>query len=150
MTKIQYITLSFWHFNFFEGQSYQGLSQLVIRPFGIFQTSIIVSLSYKKCLVSPNSLLFFIYFFRQYLTKILRPNPLSSSSMLFADTWDSFLAQASELTLFQYAARLSFTFTETQKLAKVTFVKNFNGNICKSEKAYFNKYKLRKEWIPFW
>ena len=30
---------------FFEGQSDQGVSQLVIKPFGIFQTSRIVSLS---------------------------------------------------------------------------------------------------------
>ena len=53
---------------FFEGQSNQGLTQLVIQPFDISQTSRIVGLSLKKCQVFPNPLLFFIYYFRQYLT----------------------------------------------------------------------------------
>ena len=53
--------------HFFEGQSDQGVTQLVIKPFGIAQSSRIRSLSGKKWQVFPNPLLFFIYFFRQYL-----------------------------------------------------------------------------------
>ena len=55
------LTLQF----FFEGQSDQGVTRLVIKPFDISQTSRIVGLSYKNCQVFPNPL---FYFFRQYLT----------------------------------------------------------------------------------
>ena len=53
--------------HFFEGQSDQGVTQLVIKPFDISQTSRIVGLRLKKCQVFATPLLFFIYFFRQYL-----------------------------------------------------------------------------------
>ena len=53
---------------FFEGQSEQGITQLVIKPFGITQSSRIVSLNWKKRQIFRNSFLFFIYFFRQYHT----------------------------------------------------------------------------------
>ena len=53
---------------FFEGQSDQGVTQLVIELFEIPQSSRITSLSLKKCQVFRKPLLFFICFFRQYLT----------------------------------------------------------------------------------
>ena len=90
----------------FEDQSDQGVTQLVIKPFGISQASRIVSLSLKKCWVFPNPVLFFIYFFRQYLTQILRPISLPPLSMLFANIWDSFLAQNLLLLLCLYAANI--------------------------------------------
>ena len=52
-------------------------------------------------------LLFFIYFSRQYLTKVIRPTPLHLLSMLFSSIWESFLAKASMMLLFQYGATLS-------------------------------------------
>ena len=61
---------------FSEDQSDQGVTQLIIKPLGISQTSKIVSVSQKKCQVFQNALLLFIDFFRQYLTYILRPIPL--------------------------------------------------------------------------
>ena len=51
----------------FEGQSDQGVTQLVMKPFDISKTSRIVDLRQKKCQAFPKPLLFFIYFFRQYL-----------------------------------------------------------------------------------
>ena len=49
----------------------------------------------------------FLDFDLQYLTKILRPIPLPQLSMFLASIWDRFLAQASVLLLFRYAAALS-------------------------------------------
>ena len=44
MKKINNISLKFWHFSFFDSQSDQGITQLVIKPFGISQALRIVSL----------------------------------------------------------------------------------------------------------
>ena len=62
MTKIHYITLFLKRFSFYEGQRDQGVTQLVIKPFEIFQTSRTVSLTQKKFQTFPNPLLFFIHF----------------------------------------------------------------------------------------
>ena len=56
---------------------------------------------------------------------ILRPTPLLQLSMLFASIWDSLLAQASMLLLFEYAATLS------RKRSLIYFCKVDNFRISK-------------------
>ena len=48
--------------HFFEVESDQRVTQLVMKPFDISQTFRVVDLIWKKCQVFPNPLLFFIYF----------------------------------------------------------------------------------------
>ena len=81
--------------HFFEGQSDQWVTQLVIKPFGIPQSSRTVSWSWK------NGRFFQTLFYTLFIF------PLSPLPMLFASIWDSLLAQASVLVPCQYAATLS-------------------------------------------
>ena len=84
-------------------------SRDVISHRTIYHTSNIKKSEFKpkKCWIFPNSLLIFIYFFRQYLTQILRPTPLPQLLMLFSSIWDSVVEQASVLLLFHYAETLN-------------------------------------------
>ena len=63
---------------FFEGQRDQGVTQLVIKPFYISQTSRIVGLRSKQCQGFPNTLLFFILFLENTSHKfwVQSPSPL--------------------------------------------------------------------------
>ena len=65
MTKISYISQQFQHFSFFESQSDQGVTQLVIKPFCISQTLKTVSLRNSRFF--KVSFIFHVIFLRQYL-----------------------------------------------------------------------------------
>ena len=60
---------------FFEGQSDQAVTQLVIKPSEITPNMKNSGFEVKKSQVFPNPLLFFIYFFRQYLNINSETNP---------------------------------------------------------------------------
>ena len=53
--------------HFFEDQSDQGATDLVIKPFSISQSSRMESLSQKKMQSFPKPFFIFIYFFRHYI-----------------------------------------------------------------------------------
>ena len=60
--KNQLYLLIFLTLHFFEGQRDQGVTQLVIKPFDISQTSRIVGLRLKKCQVFASSFYFSFIF----------------------------------------------------------------------------------------
>ena len=87
---------------FFEGQGNQGVTQLVIKPFGISKTSRIVSLRLKKnARFFQTPLLLLIYFLDNTSHKFWDQS-CSPYYQCCLPVWDSFLAQASALLLCQY------------------------------------------------
>ena len=61
MIKLHFISPYFQNFSFFEGQSDQGVTQLVIKPFGISQTPRIVGLSKKMPGFSKTPFIFHLF-----------------------------------------------------------------------------------------
>ena len=67
MIKIYFIPPKISTLHFFEDQSDQGATDLVIKPFSISQSSRMESLSQKKMQSFPKPFFIFIYFFRHYI-----------------------------------------------------------------------------------